>query len=101
LIRKKQDHPLKNAVRKKENTIWKTVPFLRQLIPLVMGIVIEKYFNLEPIFLIPVFCLSVLLLIVRNFLSPQIFFGMDWVAGIAIQFAFFLSEGWSRMFTWL
>ncbi len=80
---------MKNAAKKKEITIWKTAPFLRLVIPLVAGIVIEKYFHLEPIFLIPVFCLSVLLIILCNILSPQVFFGVNWMAGLAIQFAIF------------
>ena len=80
---------MKNAAKKKEITTWKIAPFLRLLIPLVVGIVIEKYFHLGPIFLIPVFCLSVLLVIICNFLSPRKFFGMDWMAGLAIQFAIF------------
>jgi competence protein ComEC len=89
LIRKKQDYPLKNVVKGKENSVWKTAPFLKLLIPFVAGIVIEKYFHLEPIFIIPVFFLSVLVVILCNFFSPQRFFGIDWMAGVAIQFAIF------------
>jgi F0F1-type ATP synthase assembly protein I len=33
-------------------------PFFEAFNPLVLGILIEKYFHLAPIFLIPVFCLS-------------------------------------------
>jgi competence protein ComEC len=80
---------LKKVDKGKENTIWKTAAFLKLLFPLVTGIVIEKYFQLGAIFLIPVFCLSFLLVISCNFFSFERFFGMDWMAGLAIQFAIF------------
>src|SRR5258706_6222194 len=69
--------------------VWKTSPFLRFLIPLVAGIVIEKYFHLDFIFLILSFFLSVLLVILCNLLSFQRFIGMHRMAGLAIQFAIF------------
>ena len=77
-------------IRKGEqNSGWKNAPFLRLLLPLIIGIGIEKYFPLQSVFLIPVFCLSVLLIVMCNTLSCQGFFEMDWIAGMAIQLAIF------------
>jgi len=80
---------LRNINRVKEIKVWKTSPFLRLLLPLIAGIVVEKYLPLGSIFLIPVFCLSVLLIVLCNFFSFPGFFGLDWMAGVAIQFAIF------------
>ncbi len=62
---------------------------MRLLIPLVAGVIVEKNFPLENIFLVPAFCLSVLLVISCNFISIRRFFGMNWTAGLAIQLSFF------------
>jgi hypothetical protein len=94
LIRGKKDHPVRNISKGKENRVWKTAPFLRLLIPLVSGIIIEKYFPLKCIFRIPAFCLSVLRGILCNYFSFQRFVGMNWIAGLAIQFSFSVSGEW-------
>lgn len=80
---------MRNINRGKEIKVWKTSPFLRLLLPLVAGIVIEKYLPLESVFLLPVFFLSVLLIFICNFFSFPRFFEMAWMAGVAIQFAIF------------
>jgi competence protein ComEC len=74
---------------RKEKASWKPVSFFRLIIPLVAGIVLEKYFPLEFIYLIPAFFLSVLLVIVCNALFIYRFFGAAWIAGLAIQFGVF------------
>jgi competence protein ComEC len=76
---------LYNTANGKENSIWKTTSFLRLLLPLIAGIILEKYFPLKFISLIPVFFLSVLLVISCNALSFHRFFGVTWIAGMAIQ----------------
>ena len=53
------------------------------------GIIIENNFPLPEGFLIPVFCLTVLLVIFCIFSSHATFFRWKWIPGLAIQLAFF------------
>ncbi len=71
------------------NTTWIPAPFLRLLLPFIAGILIENKFPVQAVFLIPVFCLSLVLLIICNIISFSSFVGLEWVAGLAIQVAFF------------
>lgn len=64
-------------------------PFLRLLLPFIAGILIENRFPVQVVFLIPVFCLSLVLLIICNIISFSSFIGLGWVAGLVIQIAFF------------
>jgi competence protein ComEC len=77
---------------------WKEAPFFRLLVPLLAGIIMEKNFPGSSEYMIPVFCLSVLLIILSNAMSLPGIFGLEWIPGAAIQFAFF-SFGVILMFT--
>jgi competence protein ComEC len=71
------------------NATWKLALFLRLLLPFIAGILIENKFPIQAAFLIPVFCLSPVLLIICNIISFSSFVRMEWVAGLVIQIAFF------------
>jgi competence protein ComEC len=73
--------------KEKGNPTWKTAPFLRLLIPLVAGIVLEKYLPIQVAFQVPVFCFSALLIALFNLFSFPGFFKMDWITGTLIQIA--------------
>jgi competence protein ComEC len=72
-----------------QNPFLKQTPFLRFLIPLLAGIITEKNIPFYPGLLIPVFCLSILLLIFYTAISYSKFRGTEWIPGFAIQIAFF------------
>ena len=71
------------------NETWIRAPFLRLLFPFIAGILVENKFPVQASFLIPVFCLSLVLLIICNIISFSSFVGLEWVAGLVIQVAFF------------
>jgi competence protein ComEC len=76
----------KNAVQNKSS---KPAPFFRLLLPLIAGILLEDFFPVPVRFQIPVFCFSIVLFISCNIIPFSKFFGLEWISGIAIQFAFF------------
>jgi competence protein ComEC len=69
--------------------IWKMAPFLRLLVPLISGILVENYFTFSVRFPAWMFCASILLLLFCNRMHFSDFFGSEWIAGLAIQLAFF------------
>ncbi len=80
-------------VSPEKNATWKLAPFLRLLLPFIAGILIENKFPVQVVFLIAVFCLSLVLLIICNIISFSSFFGLEWVAGLVVQIAFFSLAG--------
>ena len=77
---------------------WKPAPFIRLLFPLMTGIIVEKFFPVQPGYLFGIFCLSFVLFIYCSNIPFSRFFGMEWIPGLAIQIAFF-SFGRILMFT--
>jgi competence protein ComEC len=75
-----------NAKRRK---IWKHAPFLRHLFPLIAGILLQNFFPLKSEFIFPGFFLCLVLIGLLNHLPILKIFGLEWVTGIVIQFAFF------------
>jgi competence protein ComEC len=75
--------------KQKEKILWKQAPFLRLLIPLVMGILTENYFPVRIFFLWTVFALTIILLAFCNRHSLKKSFNYILIAGISIQLAFF------------
>jgi competence protein ComEC len=80
---------LKNFGKTPKNSIRETAPFLRLLIPLILGILAEKNFPFYPSFLVPLFCLSTLIAIFFNLVKFPQLYPLVWMAGIAIQIAIF------------
>jgi competence protein ComEC len=75
---------------KRDHTgFWKKVFFLRLLLPLISGMLTEYFLPVPAVHLIPVFCLSLVLLIICHLISFSKFFGMEWMVGIVIQIVFF------------
>jgi competence protein ComEC len=71
-----------------KNELLKQAPFFRLLIPLMIGLVIEKNFPVQTGFLISVFSGSLLLFFFCHLIPYSKFFGMEWIPGLAIQIAF-------------
>jgi competence protein ComEC len=81
-----------------QNTICKQAPFLKLLIPLVAGILLQYNLPVRPGFTIMVFCLSFVLFIFYNCVpGPSFFFGLEWMHGLLIQIIF-ISFGRLLMF---
>src|ERR1700688_2420301 len=72
-----------------KNTIWKQAPFLRLFFSFITGILLENKYPVRDGLLIPVFCLSLVLLIICNCISFSAFIGLEWVTGLVIYIAFF------------
>ena len=73
----------------RKNVVWKKAPFLRLFFPFIAGILLENKYPVQSVFLVTVFCLSLLLLIICNCISFSAFIGLEWVAGLAIHMALF------------
>ena len=68
---------------------WKLAPFLRLLLPLITGILIEYFLPVGIRFQIQMFCLALTLFIFCHFISFSSFSRSAWVAGLTIQIMFF------------
>lgn len=68
--------------------IWKEAPFIRLLIPLMAGILLQYFFPISKSFngLLLAFCS--LVLIFSLFIPLHSLFGLDWMMGISIHMAF-------------
>src|ERR1700682_6440058 len=71
------------------NITWKLAPFLRLLLPLIAGFLIEYHFPSFGGLLITIFCVSFTLFIICNIISSPGFFGIEWIFGLVIQLTFF------------
>ena len=81
----------------KEIPVWKQAPFLRLIIPLMTGIIVEWNFQLQQNIIL---CTSLLLLIVLtliHFLRLGYKFILDALRGAAIMLLLFVAGMW---FTW-
>ncbi len=67
---------------------WKTAPFLRLLLPLISGLLLEYHVPFRIIFLLSVFSISVIILIFCHYIPFQIKFRTLWIHGIAVQVSF-------------
>ena len=76
-------------VKKENRSPWKTVPFLRLLLPLISGLLLEYYVPFRVVFLFPAFLLSLIVLVFYNCISFQIKFRAQGFFGIAVQVLFF------------
>ena len=66
------------------NSIWKRAPFLRLLIPVIIGILIENYFNLQITVLLISGIISFVSIILFSFFSEAIRFHYRSVQGFVI-----------------
>ncbi|HET7002525.1 MAG TPA: ComEC/Rec2 family competence protein, partial [Puia sp.] len=68
--------------------LWKAAPFLRLILPLISGLLLEYYTPFSVHFLFPAFLLSFIVLIVCNCIPFQIKFRAHCIYGIAAQSIF-------------
>jgi competence protein ComEC len=68
--------------------LWKLAPFLRLLLPLIAGILVENYFPLRVFVLVAFFTLSLLILFFCNSISLSAP-GFEIVTGVILQLTFF------------
>ncbi len=76
-----------------QNELWRKAPFLRLLPPLLIGILVQKTFSPQTLFLTLLFLVSLFLMIVCNCVSLFAMKGLEWVAGLAIHSAIFSLAG--------
>jgi competence protein ComEC len=65
--------------------IWKKAPFLRLLVPLIVGILLEYYFNIKIRTIIYSGIISLILLFAFAFLTESKRFALRWIHGIMIS----------------
>lgn len=65
--------------------IWKKAPFLRLLVPLIVGIILEYYFNIPIRTIIYSGIISLILLFAFTFLTESKRFALRWIHGIMIS----------------
>jgi competence protein ComEC len=68
---------------------WKRAPFFRLLIPLIVGILVEKNNPVLVEYPIAIIGLSLLTFMLTTFISLPEFFRITWISGAAIHSAFF------------
>ncbi|MBC7948566.1 MAG: ComEC family competence protein [Chitinophagaceae bacterium] len=68
---------------------WKRTPFMRAIIPLITGIVIQRYFELPLLFFWSLSASSLILLVVFSLLSVPFRFRLRWLAGCLINMLLF------------
>jgi competence protein ComEC len=73
--------------------IWKLSPFFRILIPFIAGLTCETAIPKSIFSIIPVFFLSILLVIIYNSITSRRIYQLAWICGIAIQIIFFSLAG--------
>ena len=73
----------------KQIKIWKQAPFLRLLLPLIAGILLQYFFPLKPVFLFPGFFSCIAVICLSNFFLILKIPRLQWTLGVVIQFAFF------------
>lgn len=74
--------------------VWKQAPFIRLLIPLILGIIVEWYLPL-PLFIIASSAIFVIILFVLSqFFRGYILFRFKWLYGVFLMCMIFLFGGW-------
>ena len=68
--------------------IWKSVPMLRLLLPLIAGILLQVYFEIHLVIIVSVFIIALLLFIIINFLSTSAKYQINWLIGIYFSLIF-------------
>lgn len=76
-------------MQKYGKSFWQTMPFVRILLPLVAGIIIQ--FNLQPplFFVCIILASGTILYVVPKFFSFQKFYFLRWLTGSGLNFLFF------------
>ncbi|MDE3142525.1 MAG: ComEC family competence protein [Bacteroidota bacterium] len=70
------------------NPIWKTVPMLRLLLPLIAGILLQYYFNINLIIILAVFSVAIIVFLTVNLLNASSKFKLAWLTGVCISLIF-------------
>ena len=68
--------------------IWKQVPFLRLLLPLIAGIILSYYLTIPILLTALLTTASIVLFIFYSFLSPSLKYMMSWISGFVISIIF-------------
>jgi competence protein ComEC len=74
--------------------IWKVAPFFRLLIPLIAGILLQFFLPISKYFAGLALVCSVLVIVFSLFIPLRIYFGLDWITGLAIHLAFLSLGRW-------
>jgi competence protein ComEC len=67
----------------------KKTPFLRILLPLIAGIIVEFYLQVHPLVSFGCFGFGLVFLLLTKFLTFSKLYGLRWVSGIGVSFIFF------------
>ena len=70
-----------------DNYFWKQMPFVRFIIPLIVGIIIQFYNNLSPTYFLAILSLSALGLAAFSFLKFSLKYSLRWVQGLIVHIA--------------
>lgn len=73
--------------------VWKQVPFLRLLLPLIAGMILSYFFQIPIWFIILLTTASILIFTFYSFLSSSLKYAMRWLSGLAIS-VFFICIGY-------
>lgn len=70
------------------NPIWKTVPMLRLLLPVIAGILLQYYLNIELIIILAVFVIAIIIFLAVNLSGTSSKFKFSWLTGLCISLIF-------------
>lgn len=71
--------------------VWKEAPFIRMLVPLITGIIIQWYYPFAVSALIAAASVCTLLLIAFNFFNSYVLFAYKWIAGVLLMSLFVIA----------
>lgn len=80
-------------MNKFNNFIWKTVPMLRLLLPLIVGILLQYYFNIDWKIMTVILLAATFILLSFNFLKSAAKFKYGWLMGMSISLFFMVLGG--------
>src|SRR4051812_33556439 len=71
------------------NLFWKTVPFFRILLPLIAGIIVQFYLQVNPFIFMVLFALGLIMILLTRLLSSSKLYVFRWIAGGGMNVIFF------------
>jgi competence protein ComEC len=72
-----------------QTNIWKSFPFLRILLPLIAGIIIQFHFQLNNVIISTFSCLGLSLMLLMRFASSAKLYSYSWIRGVGLNLVFF------------
>lgn len=72
-------------MRRYGKNLWRSLPFIRLLVALVTGILLERYFSIRPVYLISIAVPVLVLLIISRWLSFSKKFTWQWLTGLCVH----------------